>query len=445
MLKNYPEYKESKIDWLGQVPSSWRIIRLKSLVQKIDEPTETYDFLIAVENIEAYTGNLIPSSEVQEFLGAKWVFRPGDVLFNKLRPYLTKVYYTETAGAVVGELLVLRSKKGFLSKMLFYRLIARDFIEIVNSSTEGTKMPRANWESFIRNLHIAVPSEAEQETIVSFLDEKCALIDQFIVNREEQIKLLELRLRNLIRKAVIEGINPGLEMIDSGVYWLGRIPAHWRTWKVSRAFKRIGSGTTPPSSNRDYYDDEGTPWINTGDLPDGLIVDVANRVSELAREEFSGLKLYPVGSIIIAMYGATIGKVGMLTFEAAVNQACCVLSSSRVLDMDYALQLFLSMKEDIRNLSQGGGQPNISQDTIRSLRIPVPPLEEQREILAYIREQSEAFSKLKSILEQTIEELRAWKQSIIYEAVTGKIDLRGYTSASNNQHQRSSSPEPVLA
>lgn len=110
------------------------------------------------------------------------------------------------------------------------------------------------------------------------------------------------------------------EYKNSGVEWIGEVPSHWEVIKTSLAFHHIGSGITPPTSKKEYYDDEGAYWLQTGDLTDGLIIDTSKKVSKTAVRECN-LKFYPKNSVVIAMYGATIGKMGLLQIQSATNQA----------------------------------------------------------------------------------------------------------------------------
>ena len=121
---------------------------------------------------------------------------------------------------------------------------------------------------------------------------------------------------------------------DSGVEWLGEIPEHWSVWKVSHGFKNIGSGTTPKSDNLAFYEGD-IPWITTSELRESLIEDTAQKVTQEALKNYSALKVYPKGSIAIAMYGATIGRLGILGIDAAVNQACYVFSESKIFDLPF--------------------------------------------------------------------------------------------------------------
>ncbi|MFH1453457.1 MAG: type II TA system antitoxin MqsA family protein [Armatimonadota bacterium] len=171
---------------------------------------------------------------------------------------------------------------------------------------------------------------------------------------------------------------------DSGVEWIGEIPRHWEMRKVSRAFDYIGSGTTPDTANRNYYNGGTAEWVVTGDLNDGLLTESSKKITELALKNFSALKQFPKGSVLIAMYGATIGKVAIADFVGYCNQACCVLSKSDYCKNKFVFYWFIVSKQNIISLSIGGGQPNISQDIIRTLKIPCPPNNEQRGIIDYL-------------------------------------------------------------
>lgn len=170
---------------------------------------------------------------------------------------------------------------------------------------------------------------------------------------------------------------------DSGVKWIGEIPNHWEAIKISRVHPIIGSGTTPLSSREDYYSEKGLNWLQTGDLNNGLITETSKKITPKAVDECK-MKFYPIHSVVIAMYGATIGKVGLLDIETATNQACCIIVPSKRICPKYTFYSFIIAKEELLLSSFGGGQPNISQDIIRKLKVPVPPLSEQQSIASYL-------------------------------------------------------------
>ena len=162
------------------------------------------------------------------------------------------------------------------------------------------------------------------------------------------------------------------------------IPASWE-WCTLGMIGTWKSGCTPNKKNIDYYKNGTIPWLLTGDLNDNIIVDIPNKITELAYEQTS-LKLNPDNSICIAMYGATIGKLGILTFPATTNQACCVCSEFHGISNKYLFYFLMQHNEEFIQQGFGGAQPNISKEKIISTMIPLPPLDEQNRIVDKIEE-----------------------------------------------------------
>lgn len=208
---------------------------------------------------------------------------------------------------------------------------------------------------------------------------------------------------------------------DSGVQWIGEIPEEWEKNKISRVFRTIGSGGTPDSNNELYYNGN-ISWLNTGDLNDDTIKYTNRKINDLAIKKFSTLKLYPKNSLVIAMYGATIGKLGITDIETTTNQACCVLANPIDMSIKYMYYWFLAGREYIINLSQGGGQPNISQQIIKDLYFFKPSINEQTQIAAYLDHKTSQLETIISKKEELIETLNASRTKIISETVTKGLD-----------------------
>lgn len=195
------------------------------------------------------------------------------------------------------------------------------------------------------------------------------------------------------------------------------IPAHWDVWKMAHAFQRISSGTTPDTGRAAFYDGE-IPWLQTGDLTDGDVITTSKSISPLALREYSTLKVYPAKSLIMAMYGATIGKLGRLQLSAATNQACCVFAESNVVTSNFAFYSLLAMRPYILSDAYGGGQPNISQQTIKAFKLVVPPFPEQNAIAAFLDGKCATIDEAVRIKEEQIRLLSERRQILIQEAVT---------------------------
>jgi len=211
------------------------------------------------------------------------------------------------------------------------------------------------------------------------------------------------------------------EYKDSGVEWLGEIPSSWDMWKLSHAYEAIGSGTTPTSSNELWFQGD-IPWVTTGELRETVINDTFKKVSSFTLQTFSALKIHPAGSIVIAMYGATIGRLGILGVDATTNQACCVMTKSNIVNNQYLYYWLQAFREDVIKLSSGGGQPNINQEKVASLKISSPAWNDQATIVCFLNHETAKIDNLIKKQQQLIELLKEKRQAVISHAVTKGLD-----------------------
>lgn len=199
--------KDSGIEWLGEIPEHWEVVKLKYLVNKIDELNYAdVEHKIAVENIIGFSGKLT-NLESYNYEGITTKFKKNDIIFNKLRPYLGKVYLAKEEGGVYGELLVLRPNEKLVSKFLFYVMISTNFIDLVNSSTTGAKMPRASWEDFIKHIDIPLISIDEQQNITDFLEIMLTKNEELSNRLLSSIELLKEKRTTIISAAINGEIN----------------------------------------------------------------------------------------------------------------------------------------------------------------------------------------------------------------------------------------------
>lgn len=209
---------------------------------------------------------------------------------------------------------------------------------------------------------------------------------------------------------------------DSEIEWIGDIPSHWESWKISHAFNRIGSGTTPESGNPIYHENGTINWLNTGDLNDGVLDSCSKKITTKALDDYSSLKLFPTGSLVMAMYGATIGKTAILNFETTTNQACCVFCDSSIIDLKFLQYWFIGNKEQIINLAIGGGQPNISQNILKDIRVWCPDYSEQGSLTNFLDQKTTQIDHLITKKEQFIQLLEEERIAVINQAVTKGLD-----------------------
>lgn len=200
-----------------------------------------------------------------------------------------------------------------------------------------------------------------------------------------------------------------------------KIPSNW-CWIRLENIAEWGSGGTPSRKRKEYYNGN-IPWIKTGELNNGYIFNSEEKITELGLKN-SSAKLYPINTVIIAMYGATIGKVGILSIEATTNQACaCAIVYKNIL-FKYVFHYLIYQKEAFINKSKGGAQPNLSQEIIKKHEIPLPPIKEQQRIVNIIESLFAKLDRAKELIENTLAQFKQNKMAILHKAFTGELTAK---------------------
>jgi type I restriction enzyme S subunit len=438
----YPKYKDSGVEWLGEVPEHWDVRRLRQIGPLLKGSGGSKDDIVesgvpCIRYGDLYTTHAYfirqARTHVSEERSADYFpIQKGDVLFAASGEDLAEigrsaVTLIDDRVCCGGDLVILRPRMTVVPRFMGYACDCWVSKAQKASMGRGTTVKHI-YPDELKRLLIALPPVPEQTAIATFLDRETAKIDALIAEQQRLIELLQEKRQAVISHAVTKGLNPDALMKDSGIEWLGEVPEHWEVWKVSRAFSLIGSGTTPRSDNPEYYEDGVIPWVNTGDLTDGQLLDCPKRVTAKALADHTSLRLYPPGSLLFAMYGATIGKLALLGFEATVNQACCVLGDGTAVEPPFMFYWFLGMRSNILSLATGGGQPNVSQDIVRSLRVACPDTAEQLRIVAFLNAKTETLELLQTECWTAITLLQERRAALISAAVTGQIDVRGFST-----------------
>jgi len=193
----------------------------------------------------------------------------------------------------------------------------------------------------------------------------------------------------------------------------------WSEYRLKDVAKNIGSGTTPSSKTDRYYNSDDYYWINTGDFNNTEIYTCKQMISQSAIDEYSGLHFYPIDTVLIAMYGASIGKVGILKVKATVNQACCaIIPKWNMVNPYFLFYLLINNKEELLKRSFGGTQPNVSQGIISNLVLSFPHLPVQQRIVSYLDDKTAKIDRAASLLQKKRDAYTRLKSSIINRAVT---------------------------
>ena len=410
---------DSGIAWIGEIPEEWEVSKLKycsSFIQeKYDESLGELDY-IGLENIVSWNGKYV-RTESNYDKSQSILFCKDDILWGKLRPYLAKVYHCKNNGCCSGEFCVIRVNSEHIVRFFWNLLISSEFVAAIDRSTYGTKMPRANTD-FIRNMLIPVPSVAEQERIACFLDNECTRIDAVIEQTRASIEEYKKLKQAVITQAVTKGIRPNRPMKDSGVEWIGKIPADWQVYRIANLYdERNESGT----------DDLPilTVSINSG-ISDHEVADEDQaRVFVRSEDKTKYKRVYP-GDLAYNMMRAWQGAFGAVRVDGMISPAYVVAKPKQgvALDSRYveALLRTPSAIEEMHRYSHGitDFRLRLYWSEFKNIRICVPEIDEQCEIADYIDGQNHRIDDLIVKKEHFVSELLSYKQSLIFEYVTGK-------------------------
>jgi type I restriction enzyme S subunit len=428
----YAQYKEldsSGVSWLQKKPSHWRIKRLKFSTDLINNKVSVEDSplpYLGLEHIESWTGRKI-EGEISNSEGLASSFVVGDVLFGKLRPYLAKVHLAQQDGLISSEALVVRSKDELHAEFLKYYMLSRDFINIVDSSTYGSKMPRASWD-FIGNLPVLLPDVEEQKVIARFLDFKTAQVDALISKKKVLLDKLAEKRTALISHAVTKGLDPSVPMKNSEVDWLGDIPAHWVPKRMRFCMK-----TNPSKGEIKLSDDELVSFIPMEAVGEfgGLNLDTEKELGEIG----GGYTYFADNDVVVAKItpcfenGKGAIARGLKNGLAFGTTELHVMRSDDTLLPDYLFHL--TMSHPFRCIGESemygaGGQKRVPETFLKDFRIGLPPVNEQQDIIDYINKVNQKLDLQMSKATDVIGRLTEYRSALITNAVTGKIDVRGF-------------------
>jgi len=401
-------YKETGFNWMPVIPENWETKRAKAIFQERsikgfpDEPllaASQKQGVVLKEMLEQRS-----MEAVQNFESFKLVEKDDFVI--SLRSFEGGIELAYYRGIISPVYSIFYFRENKHNRDFFkYLFKSRMFIQELNVYKKGIRDGQSISYSEFANIYLPVPPKAEQDEIVQYIKAKEEKINHFIEKMKRFIELLKEQ-KSTIVKSKFSNSNE-----------------NWKRRKISHSFKIIGSGTTPESGNSDYYDDGEINWINTGDLNDGYLDKCEKRITKLAFEKYSTLKIYPKGTLLIALYGATIGKVSIMNIEGCTNQACCALFGSDTFYTEFLFHWFIANRDILIQMSYGGGQPNISQEIIRQLRISCPSIEEQKQIVSHIITETATIDAALAKAEREIELIREYKEAMIAEAVMGKMKL----------------------
>jgi type I restriction enzyme S subunit len=441
----YPKYKDSGVEWLGEVPEGWDCRPIKHFgklkggagfphaEQGLDCEEICFHKVNALAQADSH-GDLLPSDNtISRMTAARlgaYIFPPKSIVFAKVGAALLlgRIRCLRAEACIDNNMMGLVVYSGCCPRFVMYALLLVRFDLIANPGA----VPSLN-EGQIGNFILAAPSPAEQQTIATFLDRETAKIDALVGEQEKLIALLKEKRQAVISHAVTKGLDPTAPLKDSGIEWLGEVPASWQVCPLKR-LGRIGNGSTPNRDKPYYWAEEGFPWLNSSVVNQDEVTEAQRFVTPLALKECHLPIVVPPAVLVgITGQGKTRGMTTRLAFTATVNQHVAYIKPyDCALTLPYLLNVLESAYEHLRTGSEGAGSTKgaITCEQLGRLRIPLPTLAEQLSIATYLDRETTKLDTLTAEAQRAIDLLKERRSALISAAVTGKIDVRGYHAPS---------------
>ena len=408
--------------FLDSLPKGWNFDRFKDVAalrsERTDEASEVEDYL-ELEDLEPSSGRILNRRNTMTVVSDVTVFKTGDVLFGKLRPYLEKYYVAEFDGKCTGEILAFKPER-IASRFLFYCLASPWFIERCNLLAYGAKMPRVNWPTQLAQFNLPLPPLPEQQRIATYLAASCAAIDAAVSAKRRQLDTLEALRKSIIQRAVTFGIeaNPKLRQVNSD--WIREVPSHWDVCRVKRVVACMDYGIGVSTGDEGRY-----PVLKMGNVQDGEIqfakLDFIDEVDDNLILERGDL-----------LYNRTnspdqVGKAAI--FRKSRADAITFASYLVRLRVNHRVNAwylnYVLNSSGFLAFARRLAVPSVQQSNLNSTRyaqmfIPLPPIEEQKAILSFLNEKTAAVDTVVATIQTQIETLTAYRKSLIHECVTGQ-------------------------
>ena len=450
-MKPYPVYKDSGIEWIGEVPEDWNHIKFKFVTslmtcghaatpEYVDED-EGFPFFSAQniknDKIDLYKYNFV-TKELYEQLTKNHKIEKGDILQVRVGGAttigLTAVVDFDMDFCIYVSLSHIKLNKrvfsGFI-KHLCNSFVFREYSSLIMKKGAGV----ANLNvSDLERIPIPIASLTEQHSIATYLDQKTQQIDRLIEIKQKQIELLKEQRTAIINQAVTKGLNPDVPMKDSGIEWLGEIPEHWEEIALCRVvnpYRKITYGIVQPGEQ----DKNGVFMVRGQDYSTGWTEpEKIFKVSPKIEEPYARARLSPE-DILLTIVGAGVGNTAIV--PEWLDQANITQTTARIaVDIEKGIDSFFRYvldsnvgKTNIELSVKGAAQPGLNLAHIAKYRVPLPPLSEQTTIATYLNHQTQQIDQLAESTQTQITQLQEYRTALISAVVTGKIDVRDEIAA----------------
>lgn len=442
-FKRYERYKDSGVEWLGEIPEHWEQVRMKFLCMvnplksDLKVPRNTKVTFLPMENIgEDGTLYLNEERELLDVWNGFTYFKDDDVIIAKITPCFENGKGALCRDLINGlgfgttELHVLRATKWVIPGFIWYVTKTHIFRIIGEAMMQGAAGQKRIPTDFIENFVVGVPSTSEQQVIAKFLDQKTAEMDSLIAGKEKLIALLQEQRQAIITQAVTKGLDPNVPMKDSGIEWIGEIPEHWEIKPLKRIAQiKYGLGEPPRELQ------EGLPLIRATNIERGYINVNCLMYVDPEDVPYTRDPVLRTNDIVVVRSGAYTGDSAIIPsdFDGAIAGYDMVIRVKAEVPhyVAYSLLSVPILNNQINLYRLRAAQPHLNAEELGSCYFLIPSKKEQQSIVDFLdRKTTEIDILIKDIKTQMIC-LTEYRQSLITAAVTGKIDVRDYNVESD--------------
>ena len=414
--------KDSGIEWIGMIPENVNILRNKYLISyvkgklpaNINTEKEGIPY-IGASDLEDLSGNCTYTSYTTDTTLPSCSEEDVLILWDGARAGLIG---TNHKGAVASTVVNAIPKHTINKKFWYWYLKA--FQAHLYNRVNGTTIPHMNTD-YIEEIAMLDWTIEDQEKIAAYLDKKCAEIDAIIAAKEKTNELLKERRQSIIYEAVTKGLDPTVSMKDSGIEWIGEIPESWDCKKIKYAFNLL-AGATPKSGNEEYWDGD-IVWITPADYTtEDMYIYAGHKTITDEGLNSCATTIIPEESIIFSKR-APIGLVAINKVPLCTNQGCISCIPNKDVDSKFYYYVMSAFTKEFDLFGSGTTFKEISAEAFANFILPNTSIDEQKEIAEYLDSKCTEINDLISANDSTISKLKEYRQSVIYEAVTGKVEI----------------------
>ncbi|BAZ92612.1 restriction endonuclease S subunits [Thiohalobacter thiocyanaticus] len=437
--QRYPDYKESDIDWIGDIPSHWDTRRAKFLFRRMQRPLRESDGVVtafrdgevtlrANRRTEGFTNS------VKE-IGYQGV-RIGDLVVHAMDGFAGAIGVSDSDGKCSPVYSICTPVNLPKVNTKYYGFLLRN-MAITGFVTALAKGVRERSTEFryaeFKEIDLPFPPKNEQDIIIDFLNHETAKIDRLIAKQERLIELLKEKRQAVISHAVTKGLNPDVPMKGSAVEWLGEVPAHWvcKSFRYATQIFR-GKFGHRPRNDPEFYDGK-YPFIQTGDIARAT-KNITEYKQTLNEKGMSVSQIFPAGTLVMAI-AANIGDTAILGFEAYAPDSVVGFKPKSDVMLEFLRYSLMGALPALQQTSTQSAQANLNVDRIGSVVAAFPPLEEQTEIIQYLDSLLNRYEVLENKAKDGIALMQEHRIALISAAVTGKIDVRGWLKPDTEQQE----------